>query len=88
MLHALLPCDFTLVDQQFRWLPLCVATMSSLALLQVEILRSRGNMGTMMWGWLRVEMPEASNYLWCLQPLTNWEWLPGELLSGSECSKA
>ena len=38
-------------------------------------------------GWLRVETPEVSSYSLRLQSLNDWEWFPGEFLSGSECSK-
>ena len=37
------------------------------------ILRSRGNIDAMTWGWPRVETPEASSYSWCLQ-----SWWPTE----------
>ena len=50
------------------------------------ILRSRGNVGVTTWGSPKAEMPEVSSYSWCLPTewLTNREWLPGGLLSGSE----
>ena len=78
--------------RQFRRL-LCVATLSIPAQLQVW-LRSRGNVDATMWGWPRVEMPEASSYSWCLQSLANREW-PGELWvdrniegpAGFQCSR-
>ena len=35
----------------------------------------------------RAETPEVSSYLMPIEPLTDWEWLSGELLSRSECSK-
>ena len=49
-------------------------------------MKSRGNIDTTTWGWLRMEMTESSSYLWYLQ-LTNWEGQPGEPLNGSEVQK-
>jgi len=63
MAHTLLPCKFTMVNLTAA-LSIGVATMSSLC---VPTLRSRGNVDATLWGWLRVEMPEASSYSWCLQ---------------------
>ena len=52
------------------WQLFCVATMSSLAQLQVQ-LRSRGKVDVTTRGWLRMKTPEASSYSWCLQSCTN-----------------
>ena len=95
LLYVFCVCWFLCITQlvamqlYFSWLDgcfECVFTMSSLAQLwvqysEVDILWCRGNVDTTMWDWLRVEMPKVSSYLWCLQQLTNPEWLPGEHLN-------